>query len=210
LPLPGGGFVFFSPKRAATDWLLLCEEYHLEVRALLFQRDERGCLLEPRVRPEQCLNLLEVVLVIGGNVQQSAGQKRTIQGVHELRCEKPAPVMPLLGPGVRKEHVERSDAQGRQHELDAVRGFDPQQAHVPDAPPDGFAVYFAQAPQQALDSQEVDLGMRRCTGEKETPLAASDVDLQRPGGVEQGFQRQLAGPARGRDDRGWWFHAGTT
>lgn len=152
------------------------------------------------------MDLLEVVRVIGCNVQSSRGQERAIQGIQEIRREKPPPVMAPLWPGVREKHVEGADAQWREHELNGVRGLDPEETDVLDASPDGLAVDLAKAPQQAFDSQEVDFGVRCRSCQQKTALTAPDVDLQRFGGVENLRQWKFPRPTRRGDDRGGWLH----
>jgi hypothetical protein len=142
------------------------------------RREARRGVLEQRLGGERGENLLRVLLPVGRDVQVAAGREPQRELAQELGLEQPALVVPLLGPGIGKEHVDAGERARRDHRRDDLDRVVTDHAQIGERVLADLLQQAAHARRVHLDAQEVDVGHR--AGDARGRLAHATADLEHP------------------------------
>ena len=180
----------FLPEGEGVDGAVLFQVFSLEVGAGEFSGFGGGGTLKVDaaetvgVGAGQFGDGLEVLGVVGGDVDAAGGSEGPMEVIEVGLAEETALVVSLLGPRVGEVDVVDVHGFVRDAAGDEVGGVGADYADVADVPAaeavNGPAVVLV----GPLDAEEVDIGLDSGLMEKERPLAAADLDVDRAGASE--------------------------
>ncbi len=142
----------------------------------------------------------EVRLVIGLDPEFAAGGEGLVQSAEERRLDQAARMVVAFGPGVRKKDGGGGNGSVREHVLDQIGVFDPQNADVGEAPAVDQFADAVHAAEQSFHGEEIAVGMAGGHFDQESPFAAAQIKFQRGGFWEQGIRvdafKEVCGPEK--------------
>ncbi len=107
----------------------------------------------------------------------AAGAQGAAQRLHKAWIKKPMIVMPLLGPGVGEKDVVRLNGRRGHQKRDRIISLNAQQAHIRIAEAADPVVNFPDAPQHAINAEQIGFGMGARPLHQKTSLTAAQVHL---------------------------------
>ena len=110
---------------------------------------------EVLLRAENFDHLGKIRRIIGSQKKMAAGRECGTGQRREVFINEPVLVMPLLWPGIGKINMDGVSTTGGQEILQKIRRFYPDTAQIVQARAAAFAVELGNAPEQALDADEI-------------------------------------------------------
>lgn len=111
-----------------------------------------------------------------------------MNGGEEILGYDPAAPMPPFGPGIGEHQVKQRDRARREHLLNCIRRFDPQNARIGEFASRNFPVRASHSPKKTFDSKKVPSWIVRGDFDEKGSVAAPQIDLKRCASAIDGFQ----------------------
>ena len=132
-----------------------------------------------RLRAEHRQHLLKILHVVGAQIDHAAGPQRARGQRGESLVDEPVLAVLHLRPRVGKINVDGLRARGRQQVFEEVADLDAHEAEVREAEAAADFVRLADAPEQALDAEEVPRRILSRPLDEEGAVAAAEFNFER-------------------------------
>lgn len=133
----------------------------------------------------------KVIDLIGHDAEQAVPSKRAMNGDEEILGDDATAPMPAFGPGIGKQQMKQGDRIRRQHLLNCIGGFHPQDTRIGEFALDNFPMRAAHSPEETFNSKKVPCRIGRGDFYEEGAVAAPKIDLERRVSVINGLQIEL-------------------
>jgi len=130
----------------------------------------------------------KVIDLIGHDAEQAIRSKRAMNGGEEILGHDPAAPMPAFGPGIGKQQVKQGNRIRRQHLLNCIGGFHPQDPRVAEFALRNFPVRASHSPEETFNSKKVPCRIGRGDFDEKGAVAAPKIDLDRRASAIDGLQ----------------------
>jgi hypothetical protein len=138
----------------------------------------------------QAFDFPKVIDLIGHDPEQAIRSKRAMDGDEEILGYNPAGPMPAFGPGIGEHQVKECDRIRRQHLLQCVGRFDPQNTRVGEFAVRNFPVRASHSPKKTFNSKKVSPWIGRGYFDEKGTVAATQIDLEGRAPAIDGLQIQ--------------------
>ena len=180
----------------AVDRQTLLAEHGLELGPdrLRTRHGERAD--EARILREARADFLEILLMVGRELELAADLKALPERGTEERTKETVRMMLLLRPGVGEEHVDLAGVVFRQKIMERIERLKTQDVRIVEVPAFALAVEETDALKHAFDAKELAVGMLRGAPGEELSLATADFNLE---GTRQVELEGLTGIGNSKD-----------